>query len=280
MAESASRDATIAAVSVPDKVHCDAAPVLEVRGLTVAASGRAILRNVELSIGPRQVFGIIGASGAGKSTLLKCLNRLIDLAPGISVTGEVLFHGRSIRGRGTNPDDLRSRIGILFQQPVIFPGSVYQNVIFGVRQLGVLSRRELPDVAERSLREAALFEEVKDRLHQPASQLSIGQQQRLCLARALASQPEVILMDEPTSALDPHSTEAIETLMTRLKERHTIVLVTHNISQARRVADWVACVCVKDGAGEVLESACCDRVLGNPRCQAVADYLGLAEDER
>jgi phosphate transport system ATP-binding protein len=248
-------------------------PVLEVRGLTVTAGKRVILRNANLSVGPRQVYGLIGASGSGKSTLLKCLNRMIDLSPGLAVSGEVLFHGRSIWDRTVRPDDLRAKIGMLFQQPVVFPKSIYQNVIFGIRHLGVLPRRAWPEVAERSLREAALWDEVKDRLREPALRLSVGQQQRLCLARALASEPEVILMDEPTSALDPRSTQAIEELIARLKERHSIVLVTHNTGQARRVADWLACICVNDGAGEVMEDACCDALLDNPTCQAVIEYL-------
>ena len=248
-------------------------PVLEVRGLTVTAGRRVILRNVNLSVAPRQVYGLIGASGSGKSTLLKCLNRMIDLTPGLRVTGEVLFHGRSIRDGAVRADDLRAKIGMLFQQPVVFPKSIYQNVIFGIRHLGVTPRREWPEVAERALREAALWEEVKDRLREPALRLSVGQQQRLCLARTLASEPEVILMDEPTSALDPRSMQAIEELIARLKERRSIVLVTHNTGQARRVADWLACVCVNDGAGEVMEDACCDALLDNPTCQAVVEYL-------
>ncbi|MDB5321280.1 MAG: pstB [Phycisphaerales bacterium] len=248
-------------------------PVLEVRGLTVTAGKRVILRNVNLSIAPRQVYGLIGASGSGKSTLLKCLNRMIDLTPGLVVDGDVLFHGRSIRDGTVRPDDLRAKIGMLFQQPVVFPKNIYQNVIFGIRHLGVTPRREWPEVAERALREAALWDEVKDRLREPALRLSVGQQQRLCLARTLASEPEIILMDEPTSALDPRSTQAIEELITRLKARHSIVLVTHNTGQARRVADWLACVCVNDGAGEVMEDACCDALLDNPTCQSVIEYL-------
>lgn len=248
-------------------------PILSIRGLNVWASGRQILRNVHLNIPPKEVFGIIGPSGAGKSTLLKCINRLSDLVPDLRVTGDVLLHDQSIYGRGQSVDELRTRIGMLFQQPVVFPGSVYHNVIFGVRQLGVVRRSKWPEVAERALREAALWEEVKDRLRLTASKLSVGQQQRLCLARTLASQPEVILMDEPTSALDPKSTHRIEELMVELKQRHTIVMVTHNVLQARRVADWIGCICISDDAGELLETACCDQLLDQPKCQAVAEYL-------
>ncbi len=248
--------------------------VLETRGLRVSAGRRPILRDVSLRIRPRQVFGIIGPSGAGKSTLLRCLNRLVDLTPGLRVEGEVWYNARSVRAPGTDADTLRARIGMLFQQPVVFPKSIYENVIFGVRHLGQVKRRDWPDVAEKALREAALWTEVKDRLHEPALRLSVGQQQRLCLARTLAVSPEVILMDEPTSALDPKSTEAIEELIVRLKERHTLVLVTHNLEQARRVADWLGCLCVRDGAGEMLETACCDEMFTNPQCCEVADYLG------
>lgn len=247
--------------------------VLEARGLSVTIGGRPILRNVNLAIQPRQVFGVIGPSGAGKSTLIKCFNRLIDLTPHAVITGDVLYHDQSLFKGTTHVDDLRVRIGMLFQQPVVFPKSIYQNVIFGVKRLRMVARRSLPAVAESALREAALWDEVKDRLNDSALKLSVGQQQRLCLARALAVQPDVILMDEPTSALDPRSTEAIEQLMTRLKARHTIVLVTHNIAQARRVCDWLACVCVNDGVGEVAETACCDQMLDNPCCQAVVEYL-------
>jgi phosphate transport system ATP-binding protein len=248
-------------------------PVLEVRRLTVTAGGRTILRDVNLSIPPRQVFGLIGPSGAGKSTLLKCLNRLVDLSPGLRVTGDVLLDGRSVYGRAVRADDLRARVGMLFQQPVTFPRSIYQNVIFGVRHLGTVPRRRWSEVAEAALREAALWDEVKDRLGEPAGRLSVGQQQRLCLARTLACGSEVILMDEPTSALDARSTRQIEELIVRLKERHTVVLVTHNIPQARRVADWLACLCVNDEAGEVVETAPCDRMLDAPACRAVVEFL-------
>lgn len=249
-------------------------PILEARNLAVhTTSGQTILRNVNLAVAPRQVYGLIGPSGAGKSTLLKCLNRMTELSPNLRVSGEVRLEGRSIYDRAVNADDLRARIGMLFQQPTVFPKSIYQNVIFGVRRLGLVRRRDWPEVAESALREAALWDEVKDRLKEPATRLSVGQQQRLCLARALACDPEVILMDEPTSALDPRATHEIEELLGRLKENRTIVLVTHNISQARRVADWLACVCVTDGVGSIAETACCDMMLDNPQCQSVVEYL-------
>lgn len=253
--------------------------VLRTRELTVHAGERPLLRNVNLEIRPRQVFGIIGPSGAGKSTLLRCLNRLVDLTPNLRVEGSVLFQGNSVRQPGTDVDALRARIGMIFQQPVVFPKSIYENVIFGVRHLGQVKKTEWPEAAERALREAALWPEVKDRLREPALRLSVGQQQRLCLARTLAVNPEVILMDEPTSALDPKSTEAIEELILQLKIHRTIVLVTHNLDQARRVTDWLACLCVRDGAGEAVESACCDAMFGQPQCREVAEYLGRKNEE-
>lgn len=250
--------------------------VLEVRGLGVTASGRHILRGIDLKVPARQVLGLIGPSGAGKTTLLRCLNRLVDLGPGLRVQGEVRFDGRNVYAPGTDVDALRARIGMVFQQPVVFPCSVLENVLFGARRLRKLPRGRFEEVAEAALREAALWEEMKDRLHEPAPALSVGQQQRLCLARALAVHPEVILMDEPTSALDPRSAEAIEGLVLRLKQRHTIVLVTHNLGQARRLADWLACLCLRDGVGEVVETACCDTLLDRPECREAVDFLRRA----
>jgi len=245
--------------------------ILETRGLAVRAGDRELLREVQLKIPVRQVFGIIGPSGAGKSTLLKCLNRLVELTPGLRVSGDVLFHNQSIYAAGVDVDGLRARIGILFQQPVVFPKSILHNVIFGTRHLSRLPRRNWPEVAERALREAALWNEVKDRLRESALRLSVGQQQRLCLARTLAVDPEVILMDEPTSALDPRSTEAIEDLILQIRQKRTVVLVTHNLGQARRLADRVACVTVRDGAGQVVECAPSAEILqGNDE---ITDYF-------
>ncbi len=247
--------------------------LLRVSNLGVFAGGKPLLRHVSLDVSAGQVFGIIGPSGAGKSTLLRTLNRLTDLIPALRVTGEVRLRGESIHAPGVDVNALRARVGMLFQQPVVFPASIGENVLFGAKRLRRLARSEQHELIESALREAALWDEVKDRLRHSALALSVGQQQRLCLARALAVQPEIILMDEPTSALDPRSTQAIEELIVRLKTRHTIVLVTHNVAQARRVTDWLACVCVRDGAGEIVESACCDAVLGHPQCREVIDYL-------
>jgi phosphate transport system ATP-binding protein len=252
-------------------------PLLQVHGLAVYAGDRPLLRNVSFEVQAGQVFGIIGPSGAGKSTLLRALNRLTDLIPGLSVTGEVRLHGESIYRRGVDVDALRVKIGMLFQQPVVFPASIGENVLFAAQRLRRLSTSERRDLTEHALREAALWDEVKDRLRAPALALSVGQQQRLCLARTLAVQPEIILMDEPTSALDPKSTQAIEELILRLRARHTIVLVTHNVAQARRVTDWLAGLCQRDNVGEIVESACCGGLLDNPECREVIDYLEHAE---
>jgi phosphate transport system ATP-binding protein len=251
-----------------------AAAVLETRGLSVRAGGRTVLRNVALRLPSAGVVAIVGPSGVGKTTLLRTLNRMVDLMPGLTASGDVLFHGRSVWSM--DADDLRARVGMLFQQPVVFPGSIEENVLFGVRHLrggARPARSSWRELAARVLAEVGLWREVEQRLRENAASLSAGQQQRLCLARALAVDPEVILMDEPTSALDPRSAAAIEELILRLKARRSIALVTHNLAQARRVADQVACLCLRDGAGELLESACCDEAFGNPACREVAEFL-------
>lgn len=257
----------------PPSPRVSAPPLLEVRHLSVATAKAKILNDVNCAIEANTVFGIIGPSGAGKSTLLRAMNRLIDLTPALKVKGDVLLNGASIYDRTIDPDAVRARIGMLFQQPVVFPTSILENVVFGARRLGKTTRKTQAATAERALSKAALWAEVKDRLRSPAMSLSVGQQQRLCLARTLAVEPEIILMDEPTSALDPKSTQAIEDLILRLKERHTIVIVTHNVAQARRLTDWIACVCVRENAGQIVESACCDVMLENPQCVEVIEFL-------
>ncbi len=253
--------------------------ILSVKNLCVAIGRTTILDKISFEVAPRTVFGLVGPSGAGKSTLLRCLNRMIEMTPGSRVSGRVEFHGSNINSPTVDADALRARIGMIFQQPVIFPTSIEGNVLFGVSRLRRLSRREAAGVVEKSLREASLWNEVKDRLRSPGQALSLGQQQRLCLARTLATDPEVILMDEPTSALDARSSEAIESLILRLKASRTVVLVTHNLGQARRVTDWVACLCPSEssGAGEVLESACCDAFFGSEACRSV--FRTLVDDE-
>jgi len=212
-------------------------PILAVRDLSVFIHRQPILRDVRFDLPPRSILGILGPSGVGKSTLLRCLNRLIDLTPGSRVSGEVRFHGANILAPQTDADTLRARIGILFQQPAVFPSSIRRNVLFGLRHLRRVTRREAPALTEKALREAALWDQVKDRLDAPAQTLSIGQQQRLCLARTLATDPEILLMDEPTSALDPETTAIIERLMHSLRTQRSLILVTHDPAQAERVCD-------------------------------------------
>jgi phosphate transport system ATP-binding protein len=248
-------------------------PVLEAEKLSVSIGGRLLLRSVDLRIEPRRVLGILGPSGAGKTTLLRCLNRLSDLVPELVVSGDVRLHGESIYGRGVDVDALRSRVGMIFQQPVVFPGSIAGNVLFGVRRTRRLPRRAWPERIERALREAALWNEVNHRLREPAARLSVGQQQRLCLARVLACEPEILLLDEPTSALDEGATREIEELILRLRERHAIVLVTHNLQQARRVADSVACLGVRDHAGELIESGRCCDVFDQPQAPELVRHF-------
>jgi phosphate transport system ATP-binding protein len=245
-------------------------PLFSLRDLTVTAAPRALLHRVTFEIPAGGVFGLIGPSGAGKSTLLKCLNRMVDLTPGLRVSGQVHFHGADLYGAGVDADAHRARVGMLFQQPVVFPKSILHNVIFGARQVLRLPRRSWAELAERALTEAALWDEVGDRLHESALRLSVGQQQRLCLARTLALDPEVILMDEPTSALDARSTEAIEQLILSLRTHRTIVLVTHDLEQARRVAERLACIQVVDGAGTITscgECACVLREAAGGECE-------------
>lgn len=248
-------------------------PVLAVHGLDVMAGSRTILRNIELVVERKRVLGLIGPSGVGKSTLLRCLNRLSDLIPEIRLRGDVLWHGRSINHPSVDPDLLRARIGMIFQQPVIFPGSIVHNVVFGARRVHGLKRRDFGDTAERMLRSVFLWDEVKDRLDQSAAALSVGQQQRLCLARSLAMEPEVVLMDEPTSALDQRSTEAIEQLIAGLRERCAVVLVTHDIEQAHRVTDAIACLCLKDDAGQLVEQTATGEDFDHRGCRTVAQGL-------
>ncbi|MGF1657363.1 MAG: phosphate ABC transporter ATP-binding protein [Verrucomicrobiales bacterium] len=262
----------------PDANPVEFSPILRVENLGVTIGRTTILEKISLEVSPYTVFGLVGSSGAGKSTLLRCLNRMIEMTPGVRIDGSIHFHGRETLNGAVDGDALRARIGMIFQQPVVFPTSIEGNVLFGVRRLRRLSRSDSAGLVEQSLREASLWEEVKNRLRKPAQTLSIGQQQRLCLSRTLATDPEVILMDEPTSALDARSTEAIESLILRMKEKRTIVLVTHNLGQARRVTDWVACLCpsASTGAGELLESACCDSFFDSDTCRLV--FQTLADD--
>jgi phosphate transport system ATP-binding protein len=248
--------------------------VLEALNVEVRVRARTILQNISLQVVSGEILGIIGPSGAGKSTLLRCFNRLSDLTPGLRVHGEVRLRGSSIYAPELDVNVLRARVGMLFQEPVVFPADIRENVLFGAKRLRKLSKQEQDELVESKLREVALWDEVRDRLKQPASNLSVGQQQRLCLARTLAVQPEVLLMDEPTSALDPRSTSAIEELLLEMKSRHSIVLVTHNLRQARQISDRVAVVSLRDGLGQIVEQGASDAVFDSPSAPEFRDYLG------
>ena len=215
-------------------------PVIEARGFSFYYGKRRALNDITFGIQGRSVTAIIGPSGCGKSTFLRSVNRMNDLIPGARYDGDLLVEDRSVLAAGTDLVALRRRVGMVFQRPNPFPKSIFDNVAYGPRLNALVPRRELRGVVERCLRQAALWDEVKDRLHQPATGLSGGQQQRLCIARALGNGPEVLLMDEPCSALDPIATQRIEELIVQLKRDYTIVIVTHNMQQAARVSDRTA----------------------------------------
>lgn len=244
-------------------------PGISTRSLGVWYGKSQAVRNVSFDISANQITSIIGPSGCGKSTLLRCFNRMNDLIPSARVEGSVLLNGENIYDSRVDPTEVRRRVGMVFQKPNPFPKSVFENAAFGPRLDGVGSEDELDKVVKRSLEAAALWEEVKDRLDQPALDLSGGQQQRLCIARALAVEPDVILMDEPCSALDPQSTARIEQLMVQLKERYTVVIVTHNMQQAARVSDFCAFMYL----GELAEYGTTTQLFENPRTELTERYI-------
>lgn len=227
------------------------------------------LKNIDLEIEEKEAVAFIGPSGCGKSTLLKTLNRMNDFVDSCRITGDVLLDGKSIYSRDTDVNELRKRVGMVFQKPNPFPMSIYDNIAFGTRTHGVHKKSAVDEIVERSLRAAAIWDETKDRLKKSALGLSGGQQQRLCIARALAVQPEVILMDEPTSALDPISTSKIEDLIAQLKEKYTIVIVTHNMQQAARVSDKTAFFLL----GEIVEYAATKKIFDSPEDERTKAYI-------
>lgn len=244
------------------------APIITTKELNLYYGNNHALKGVTLSVPRQAVTALIGPSGCGKSTFLKSLNRMNDLVPGVKVYGDVHFEGQNIYA-DYDVVELRKRIGMVFQKPNPFPMSVYENVAYGPRVHGIKQRQELDNIVEKSLRAAALWDEVKDRLKKSALGLSGGQQQRLCIARVLAVEPDVMLMDEPTSALDPISTSKIEELIGSLKERYTILIVTHNMQQAGRIADRTAFFL----HGEVVEFDETARMFENPRDKRTEDYI-------
>ncbi len=227
------------------------------------------LRGISMDIPDRAITALIGPSGCGKSTFLKTLNRMNDLVPGVRITGEVRYNGQDIFSPGLDVNMLRKNIGMVFQKPNPFPMSIYDNIAYGPRTHGIKSRVKLDGIVERSLRDAAIWDEVKDRLRKNALGLSGGQQQRLCIARALAVEPDVLLMDEPTSALDPISTSKIEELAMSLKEKYTIIIVTHNMQQAVRISDKTAFFLL----GEMIEYDDTERLFSMPRDKRTEDYI-------
>jgi phosphate transport system ATP-binding protein len=244
--------------------------LINIEGLNLWYNQTQTLKDVDVHIQPRSVTAIIGPSGCGKTTLLRCINRMIDLVPGTRVTGSIKIGDFDVYGRGVDVTAIRKRIGLVMQKPTTLPMSIFENVAYGPRLYGTHRKKDLQEVVERSLRTGGLWDEVKDRLKDPASRLSVGQQQRLCLARGLAVEPEVILFDEPTSALDPVSTVKFEQEIIKLKDKYTCVIVTHNIHQAMRIADHVLFVYL----GELVEHGTAHQVLTSPREASTAYYLG------
>lgn len=242
---------------------------ISTRNLNVFFGKNHVLKNISLDIPDKKITAIIGPSGCGKTTLLRCFNRLIDSVDDVKVTGEVLVDGENIFDKEKDVTLIRKKMGLLSQRPFPLPMSVYDNVAYGPRIHGTRSKKELNRIVEHYLREAGLWDEVKDRLKIPASRLSIGQQQRLCLARGLAVEPEIILGDEPTSALDPQSSQHIEKKFLELKDKYTIVVVTHILRQARRIADYIVYIHM----GEIIECGPASEVLENPREQKTKEYV-------
>ncbi|NIQ01097.1 MAG: phosphate ABC transporter ATP-binding protein [Nitrospinaceae bacterium] len=246
-------------------------PVLELQNATVRYNGRPVLEGLTRVFSRNAVTAVIGPSGSGKTTLLRTLSRLNDRVPGFRVEGGLRVLGREIYRDSIDVYGLRQRVGMIFQSPCVFPRSIYENVLFGLKHLGTVPKAEQPEIVERLLRRVSLWAEVCDRLHKPAPTLSQGQQQRLAIARTLAVEPEVLLMDEPTSALDPKSVQAIEALIDSLRPTHTVVLVTHNLDQARRIGDDIVFLY----QGRIWESGPNPEFFERPARPETRDYLSL-----
>ena len=252
--------------------------VLTTRNLSVWYGAALALKDISIDIPRHEITALIGPSGCGKSTLLRCFNRMNDLIPGARMEGTIRFEEMDLTDPALDPVALRRRVGMVFQKPNPFPKSIYQNVAWGARINGY--RGDMDELVERSLRRAALWDEVKNKLHRPGLDLSGGQQQRLCIARTLAVEPEIILMDEPCSALDPISTAKVEDLMDELKEDYTIVIVTHNMQQARRTSDMTACLMLDDTTGQsgqrtgvIAEFSPTERLFTNPKDPRTEAYI-------
>ena len=243
--------------------------IIEVDGLSLYYGSARALQNVSLSVREKVVTAFIGPSGCGKSTLLRCFNRMNDLIDSVRIDGTVRIEGQDIYGKDIDAIELRKRVGMVFQKSNPFPKSIYDNIAYGLQLHGIKRKSELDAIVERSLRQAALWDEVKDRLHTSGLGLSGGQQQRLCIARAIAIEPEIILMDEPASALDPIATAKIEELMLDLKKQFTIVIVTHNMQQAARISDYTAFFYL----GELIEYDRTVKIFTNPTVKQTEDYV-------
>ena len=243
--------------------------IMTVQGLDLWYGDHQALHDISLNIPEKSITALIGPSGCGKSTFLKTLNRMNDLIPGVKITGDVRYREQDIFAPSTDVNELRREIGMVFQKPNPFPMSIYDNIAYGPRTHGIKNRARLDEIVEKSLRGAAIWDEVKDRLKKNALGLSGGQQQRLCIARALAVEPEVLLMDEPTSALDPISTSKIEELAMQLKEQYTIVIVTHNMQQAVRISDRTAFFLL----GELVECGDTQQLFSQPQDKRTEDYI-------
>ncbi len=243
--------------------------IMTVQGLNLWYGDYQALHDISLNIPEKSITALIGPSGCGKSTFLKTLNRMNDLIPGVKITGDVRYRDQDVFAPGTDVNELRREIGMVFQKPNPFPMSIYDNIAYGPRTHGIKNRAKLDEIVEKSLRGAAIWDEVKDRLKKNALGLSGGQQQRLCIARALAVEPEVLLMDEPTSALDPISTSKIEELAMQLKEQYTIVIVTHNMQQAVRISDRTAFFLL----GELVECDDTQQLFSQPQDKRTEDYI-------
>ena len=243
--------------------------ILSAHDLNLWYGAHQALHNISIDIPEKSITALIGPSGCGKSTFLKTLNRMNDLVGGVKITGEVTYEGENIYDPSVDVNELRKSIGMVFQKPNPFPMSIYDNIAYGPRTHGIRNKAKLDDIVEKSLRGAAIWDEVKDRLKKNALGLSGGQQQRLCIARALAVEPKVLLMDEPTSALDPISTSKIEDLATQLREQYTIVIVTHNMQQAVRISDTTAFFLL----GELVEYGQTEQMFSQPRDKRTEDYI-------
>ena len=243
--------------------------IITVKDLCLWYGSHEALKDININIPDQSITALIGPSGCGKSTFLKTLNRMNDLIPDVKITGDVRYQGKDIFGADVDVSQLRREIGMVFQKPNPFPMSIYDNIAYGPRTHGIKAKAQLDEIVERSLRDAAIWDEVKDRLKKNALGLSGGQQQRLCIARALAVEPNVLLMDEPTSALDPISTSKIEELAMELKEKYTIVIVTHNMQQAVRISDNTAFFLL----GELVEYDNTEKLFSTPEDQRTEDYI-------